>query len=213
MKFCALTPYNLDRFSIPKIEPVFDRQALTIISGFIQWKRSAGNDNIPFVPKCAGESPLDRVVGMIPGDVLAPQGSYDFLTGACVIYRSANLVQYPILKGITPKTLHLTLHPVIGHKIVSVFINPIQYQRRISHQGVIRYWEKEQFTSMVSDGIVGTGIYHRPPEYGKGRTAEYRPGYTGKYPVGNIRVDSDESTIAPEIFSNNICLVLMESAR
>ena len=73
MKFCALTPYNLDRFSIPKIEPVFDRQALTIISGFIQWNRGAGNDNIPFVPKCAGESPLDRVVGMIPGDVLSPR--------------------------------------------------------------------------------------------------------------------------------------------
>ena len=78
--------------SIPKIEPVFDRQALTIIGGFFQHNWRAGNDNIPFVPKCAGESPLDRVVGMIPGNVLSSQGSYDFLVGVPDGYGSSNLV-------------------------------------------------------------------------------------------------------------------------
>lgn len=141
--------------SIPKIEPVFDRQALAIIGGFFQHNRRARNNNIPFVPKCAGESPLDRVVGMIPGDVLPPQGSYDFLVGVPDRYGSSNLVQYPAFNGTTPETLHLMLHPVIGHKIVRIFFNvdPIQYQRRISHKGVIRYRKKIQFTFMVSDNI------------------------------------------------------------
>ena len=198
-------------FLIPEIEPTFDSQALSVISGFIQRKRSVGNGNIPFVPKGAGECTLDCVIGMVPSDVPVPQGSYNFLTSASDGRGSSDLIQYPVFNGTAPDALHLMLHPVVGHKTVSVFIfiNPFQHQRRISHQGIIRYREKIQFTLMVSNSIVSAGINHRPPENGKDRTAEYRPCYTCKYLVGNKSFQSDESTIAPEILSDNICLVLM----
>lgn len=91
-----------------KIEPVTYTPCFAVISGFIQWNRSACCHDVRFMSFCAGVRASDRIICMIPGDVFTPQGSNDLFVGAYACYRSSYLVQNPVFEGITSYILNLS---------------------------------------------------------------------------------------------------------
>jgi len=123
---CRLIKYDL----ILEIKPIKYPPGFTVISGFIQRKRIAGSDNNPVVTHSAGKRSPDRVVGMVPGDIVTSQGPYHFCITASARYGSSNLVQYPVSEGIAPKRNHL-VHGMVEFReieLVFIFIDPVQYQ-------------------------------------------------------------------------------------